>query len=182
MSTTGLKTTLDYSDYVHIPNDGKRYEIFEGDLHVTPAPSPLHQRVSKRLQRMLETYFEDSGKGEVFDAPIDVILTDHDVVQPDIVLVTNPEQVSKRGIEGPPLLLVEVLSPSTKDYDRTSKARRYATLGVCHYWILDPDMQQVECYRLANDSYELIAQAQDSAELIHPDWPELQISLPDLWA
>ncbi len=182
MSTTGLKTKLDYTDYVHIPSDGKKYELLDGDLHVTPAPSPLHQRVSKRLQRMLEAYFEDTGRGEVFDAPIDVILSNQDVVQPDIVLVTNPEQVSKRGIEGPPLLLVEVLSPATKEYDRTSKAQRYAALGVRHYWIVDPEIQQVECYRLAKGTFELVVQALKTSALIHPDWPDLQIALPDLWA
>jgi len=109
MPISGLKTKLDYSDYAEIPSDGKRYELLEGDLHVTPALSPLHQRVSKRLQRMLEAYFEETGRGEVFNAPIDVLLSNHDVVQPDIVLVLNPEQISKRGIEGPPFLLVEVL-------------------------------------------------------------------------
>ena len=132
MTSPSLKTKLEYSDYVHIPSDGKRYELLEGDLHVTPAPSPLHQRVSKRLQRMLEAYFEETGRGEVFNALIDVILTNQDVVQPDLVLVTNAEQISKRGIEGPPLLLVEVLSPSTREYDRTAKANRYAMLGV--FW------------------------------------------------
>ncbi|WP_454061772.1 Uma2 family endonuclease [Candidatus Nitrospira salsa] len=124
----------------------------------------------------------DTGRGEVFDAPIDVILSEQDVVQPDIVLVTNPEQVSERGIEGAPFLLVEILSSSTKEYDRTSKAQRYATLGVRNYWIVDPEMQRVECYRLANDTFELVMQGQGSSNLIHPDWPELKIFLPNLWA
>lgn len=96
---TGLKQRLDYSDYVRIPPDGKRYEILEGELYVTPAPSPLHQRVSKRLQRKLEAYFEARSLGEVFNAPIDVILTAQDVVQPDLVVVANAGQVSQRGIE-----------------------------------------------------------------------------------
>ncbi len=182
MPSPGLKTKLDYSDYVHIPSDGKRYELLEGDLYVTPAPSPLHQRVSKRLQRMLEAYFEAAGQGEVFNAPIDVILTTQDVVQPDLVVVTNAEQISTRGIEGPPLLLVEVLSPSTREYDRTAKATRYATLGVRHYWIVDPDAQVLECYRSAGTTFELIVQAKSPSVVIHPDWPDLHIALADLWA
>lgn len=97
---TGLKVKLDYDDYAQIPPDRNRYEILEGELYVTPAPSPLHQRVSKRLQRMLEAYFETRGLGEVFNAPVDLILTHHDVVQPDLVVVTDPGQVSARGIEG----------------------------------------------------------------------------------
>jgi len=103
---TGLKRKLDYEDYARIPPDRNRYELLDGDLYVTPAPSPLHQRVSKRLQRLLEAYFEARGLGEVFDAPIDLILTNQDVVQPDIVVVTNPAQVSARAIEGPPALVV----------------------------------------------------------------------------
>ena len=165
MGSPGLKEKLEYSDYVNIPSDGKRYELLEGTLHVTPAPSPLHQRVSKRLQRMLEAYFEEQKLGEVFNAPIDVILTDQDVVQPDLVLVTDPAQISKRGIEGPPLLLVEILSPSTRDYDQTAKAQRYATLGVRHYWIVDPDAQRMECYQASGTTFELLVQVQGSQRI-----------------
>ncbi len=116
--TIGLKQKLDYSDYAGIPDDGKRYELLEGDLYVTPAPSPRHQWISKKLQRMLEAYFDARALGRVFDAPIDVILTPHDVVQPDLVLVTDEHQISDRGIEGPPALVVEIFSPSTRDRDR----------------------------------------------------------------
>lgn len=179
--TTGLKQTLDYDDYARIPPDGKRYELLEGELYVTPAPSPLHQRVSKRLQRKLEAYFEARGLGEVFNAPIDVILTPHDVVQPDLVLVTDPAQVSRRGIEGPPALVVEVLSPATRDRDRTTKARRYAALGVRHYWMLDPDGPCLECYRLEGGGYVLAARAGGDESLTHPDWPDLVLALADLW-
>ena len=178
---TGLKQKLDYSDYARIPPDGKRYELLEGDVYVTPAPSPLHQRVSKRLQRQLEAYFEASGRGEVFNAPIDLILTPHDVVQPDLVLVTDPGQVSRRGIEGPPALVVEVLSPSTRDHDRTVKGRRYAALGIRHYWLVDPEASRIECYRAEAGAYALAVQAQGEASLSHPDWPGLTLSLADLW-
>ena len=141
---TGLKQKLDYYDYVRIPPDGKRYELLEGDVYVTPAPSPRHQRVSKRLQRQLEAYFEASGRGEVFDAPIDLILTPHDVVQPDLVVVTDPGQVSGRAIEGSPALVVEVLSLSTRDHDRPVKGRRYAALGIRHYWLVDLEASRIE--------------------------------------
>lgn len=178
---TGLKQKLDYSDYAGIPTDCNRYELLEGDLYVTPAPSPRHQRISKRLQRQLEAYFEARGLGEVFDAPIDVILTLHDVVQPDLVVVTNPAQVSGRGVEGPPTLLVEILSPSTRDQDRTVKARRYAALGVPHYWTVDPEASRIECYRAEGGAYSLVVQGEGAASLSHPDWPDLILSLGDLW-
>ncbi|MBI2217181.1 MAG: Uma2 family endonuclease [Candidatus Rokubacteria bacterium] len=87
----GIKQKLDYSDLAHTPDDGLRYEIIEGELHVTPAPSPIHQRVSRRLQRTFEDYFHPRGLGEVFNAPVDVVLTWHDVVEPDLILVADPD-------------------------------------------------------------------------------------------
>jgi Uma2 family endonuclease len=178
----GLKTRLDYDDYCAIPPDGKRYELIDGTVHVTPAPSPLHQRVSKRLQRLLEAYFEEPGQGEVFDAPIDVILTFHDVVQPDLVVVTNPALVSARGIEGPPHLVVEVLSPTTTAYDRTTKAQRYAALGIPHYWLVDPETRTVECFRRQEAAYQLVGAFGPDATLTHPDFPGLRLDLAALWS
>jgi len=178
---TGLKQKLDYDDYAGIPPDRNRYEIIDGDLCVTPAPSPLHQRVSKRLQRMLEAYFEVRGLGEAFDAPIDLILTRHDVVQPDLVVVSDPTQVSKRGIEGAPLLVVEILSPSTGNQDRNVKSRRYAALGIRHYWLVDPEARRFECYRAEGDAYARVIQAEGDVALTHPDWPDLTLPLADLW-
>ena len=178
---TELKRKLEYDDYVRLPDDGKRYEILDGELYVTPAPSPLHQRVSKRLQRKLEDHFEARGLGEVFDAPIDMILGRHDVAQPDILVVTNPAQISGRGIEGAPLLVVEVLSPSTRRHDRDVKMARYAALAIPHYWIVDPEGRSITCYRLEGNSYHSILTGEGDTWLTLADWPDLTISLADLW-
>lgn len=172
-----LKNKLDYSDYLAAPDDGKTYEIIDGDLYVSPAPSPLHQRFAKRLQRQLEDYFEGRSLGEVFNCPIDLILTNADVVQPDILIVSDPAQVSGRGIEGAPLLVVEVLSPSTRKKDLGVKARRYAELGIGHYWIVDPERKHLECSRLEAGSYRRVAQAAAEGTLGHPDWDGLEIDL-----
>src|SRR5262249_41190546 len=177
---TGLKRKLDYDDYVRLPDDGKRYEILDGELYVTPAPSPLHQRVSKRLQRKLEDYFESRQLGEVFDAPIDMILGHHDVAQPDILVVTNPGQISGRGIERPPPLVVEVLSPSTRRHDREVKMRRYAALGVPHYWIVDPESQWIAQYRLEGTGYQHAPTAERNSAMV-TDWPDLTVALADPW-
>ena len=176
-----LKRKLDYSDLVATPDDGKRYELVQGELFVTPSPSPVHQRVSKRLALVLMGYFEDRSIGEVFDAPIDLILTDHDVFVPDLLVVSDPNHVSKRGIEGPPLLIVEILSPSTRKQDRGAKARRYAELGVEHYWIVDPDRKRVECHRLADGAFRPVVDAEGDAALTHPDWDGLVVDLAALW-
>jgi Uma2 family endonuclease len=175
-----LKSKLDYDDYAGIPPSPNRHELIDGILCVTPAPSPLHQRVSRRLQRILEDYFHPRGLGEVFNAPIDLILTRHDVVQPDL-LVAAAGQISGRGIEGAPLLVVEILSPSTTRQDRTVKAQRYAALGIVHYWIVDPDARRLECYQLAAGEYALLVPGEGDAVLDHPHWPGLSIPLADLW-
>ncbi len=178
---TQLRRKLGYEDYERIPSDGKRYEILDGELYVTPAPAPLHQRLSKRLQRRLEDYFEARGIGEVFNAPIDLILTKCDIVQPDLLVVGDPSHVTHRAIEGTPLLVVEVLSPSTRALDRSVKMRRYADLGILHYWVLDPDAERIECLRLEGGSYRTVVEATVPETLRHPDFAELAIDLAALW-
>lgn len=176
-----LKRKLGYDDLADMPDDGFTREILDGDLVVTPSPAPIHQRVSRRLQRQLETYFESRGLGEVFNAPLDTILGPHDIVEPDLLVVTDPATISRRAIEGPPALVVEILSPSTAVRDRSVKARRYAAAGIPHYWLVDIENQHIECLRLAAEGYRLAAAARGTDPLIHPDWPGLQIDLTALW-
>jgi len=176
-----LKRKLDYSDYVAAPDDGKCYQIVQGDLFVTPSPSPRHQRISRRLQKQLENYFHVRLLGEVFDAPIDLILTNHDVLVPDLLVVSEPKHITRRGIEGPPLLVVEILSPSTQKQDRGVKARRYAELGVEHYWIVFPEEKRVECYRQAGGAFRKVVEAGGNTTLTHPDWEGLEVDLAALF-
>lgn len=181
MTETVLRTRLTYGDYCLVPDDGRRYELLEGQLHVTPAPSPAHQHVSKRLFVILLRYFDEGGRGYVFYAPIDVILAEDDVVQPDHVVVQDAAQISGRGIEGAPALLVEVISPSRADYDRTVKAQRYAARGVPHYWIVDPEARRLECFRLREGRYELEAAGTEDEAVDVLDFPGLRIPLAMLW-
>ncbi len=176
-----LKRKLDYSDLQVTPDDGKRYELVRGDLFVTPSPTPVHQRISKRLEVLLMEYFEGRSLGEVFHAPIDLILTNQDVFVPDVLVVSDPSHISNRGIEKPPLLVVEILSPSTRRHDRGLKARRYAELGVEHYWIVDPEEKRIECHRLARGMFRRVVDAENDATLIHPDWDGLIVDLAALW-
>lgn len=175
-----LDAKLTYDDYAAIPSDGRIYQIADGEVYVTPAPSPYHQRASKRLQRQLEAYFETSGRGEVFDAPIDLILGPHDVTQPDLV-VAPPSAITRRGIEAPPILVVEVLSPSTEAFDRQVKARRFAALGVPHYWILDPEARQLECYRNEDGAFVLVTAVDGDGVMQALDFDGLTIDLAALW-
>jgi Uma2 family endonuclease len=176
-----LKRKLEYSDLQVTPDDGRRYELVRGELLVTPSPTALHQRVSKRLYGVLLNYFEGRTIGEVFYAPLDVILTNQDVFVPDLLVVADPDTVSRRGIERPPLLVVEILSPSTRRQDRGVKAQRYAELGVLHYWIVDPEARRVECYRLADGVFEIRIDAQGETTIEHPDFEGLVLDVAALW-
>jgi Uma2 family endonuclease len=175
--TSGLKTKLDYDDLASVPPDGKRYELLDGDLHVTAAPSYSHQRAVGRLFRNLQRYFPPPV--EVILAPFDVILSRRDVVEPDLIVAADPATVRERGVEGAPFLVVEVLSPSTADFDRNVKARFYATHGIAHYWIVDPVERRVECFTLDGDTYRLAAACQYPQRLSHRDFPGLRLS--GLW-
>ena len=180
--TSGLKHKLDYDDLQAIPPDRLRYELAEGALHVTPAPSPQHQWTSKPLQRQLEAYFEAHALGRVYNAPIDVVLAHQDVFEPDIVVVTDPSLVTRRAIEGVPTLVVEVLSTSTSSYDRTTKSRRYAHFGIDHFWIVDIENSTLECYRRNTDGrYDILVRLEDDTVWEHPDFPGLTISTAPLW-
>ncbi len=178
----GLKRVLDYSDYLAAPEDGKRYEIVGGNLLVTPAPRPVHQRVLLRLATALGEYFRSRREGEVFVAPIDLILSEHDVLQPDLLVVVDQASITGRGIEGAPLLVVEILSKATAERDRGVKARRYAELGIRHYWLVDPDARSVECHRLSGRTYERTAVADGDTTLSVPAFTGLALPLSPLWA
>jgi len=177
--TTGLKTRLDYGDYSAMPADGKRYELLDGGLRVTPAPSPDHQRIVLRLAQTLQVALPSVAEG--FVAPIDLILGEHDVLQPDIVVVDDPRQVTECGIEGAAHLIIEVLSPNTAEFDRTVKAARYASFGIEHYWLVDLKRREVECYRLRGGGFDLFKSYGIHDRLQHPDFPALSFPLADLW-
>ncbi len=112
---------LTYADYLELPDDGKRHEILDGELFVTASPLVQHQRVSKRIQRVLLRGLEDTGLGEIFYAPMDVLLDDHNVLVPDLLFVSRDrlEFVGEKYLAGPPDLVVEIASPSTGKRDRT---------------------------------------------------------------
>jgi Uma2 family endonuclease len=147
---------LGYREYCCFPDDGRRHEIIDGDHYVNPAPSTYHQTVSRRLQHQLYTQIELTGRGVVYNAPVDVQLTDHDIVQPDLVVVltSRMQMITPTKIKGVPDLIVEILSPSTASNDATLKKQLYERVGVAEYWIVDPDNHTVEQLVLADGRYE----------------------------
>jgi Uma2 family endonuclease len=175
---------LTYRDYATLPDDGRRYEIHDGELSVTPAPSPQHQRCAANLFRVLDTHVRARGLGEVLFAPLDVILSDTAIVQPDLVYLASNRlgSISQRGIEGPPTLAVEILSPSTTTIDRDTKHRLYARHGVPYFWLVDPDARVIEVHRLEADRYTLALRASGAEPPVDlPPFHGLTLIPASLW-
>jgi Uma2 family endonuclease len=175
------KVALTYRDYAALPDDGRRYQILDGELFVTPAPGTRHQITSMRLSTQLHAHVTAHGLGLVLAAPADVILADTSIVQPDILFVATDRQavVSARGIEGAPTLGVEILSPTTADVDRRRKRDLYARYGVPYYWIVDVDACVIEMYRLTTGAYELLARPTGAMMIAADPFPGL--ALADIW-
>lgn len=162
-----------------MPDDGKRRELIDGDVFVTPAPATFHQTVSRRLQYALMTALEETGLASVFDAPVDVIFDDTNVVEPDLVIVRAEQAhiITERAIEGVPDVVVEILSPSTRERDQHWKARLYERFGVPEYWIVNPDLGQLEAHALVDGSYGIRARYNRSSTLECPLFPTLAVGL-----
>ena len=151
----GRTIKLNYAAYVQLPDDGNIHEIIDGDHYMSPAPGTDHQRISRRIQFQLMAQIEQTGVGEVFNAPTDLQLSDFDIVQPDllVVLAEPGAYVTPTKIIGPPALVVEILSPSTSLRDRSLKFDLYARVGVAEYWIADPEEREVVRYVLDDEGY-----------------------------
>src|SRR5881409_673308 len=174
---------LTYEDYVGLPDDGRRYEILDGELEVSPAPAPRHQRVLLNLLRIVDRHVEGRELGHVYVAPIDVILAPTTIVQPDFVFVAAAREsiVTERAIEGPPDLAVEILSPWSGRRDRVAKAALYARHGIRHYWVVDPDARLLEVYELESAAYRLVVTHEGGARMRTALFPELEIDLGRVW-
>ncbi len=168
-----------YADYAAKPSDGRRLELIDGEFEMTPAPATRHQTVSRRLQHELMKQLEDTGIASVFDAPIDLILSDNDVLQPDLAIVGNARArfITERGIEGPPDIVVEILSSSTRVLDRRVKSLTYARYLVPEYWMVDGDLGTIELYRLGAEKYTLEMRYDRASRLTTPSFPEVDVEL-----
>ena len=142
------RITLTYEDYCALPDDGRRYEIIEGELYGTPSPGRAHQQFAANLLVVLKPFVAARGLGEVVIAPFYVILEETSVVVPDLLFVARERSgiVTDRGVRGAPDLIVEILSPGTARRDRVEKAKLYARHGVHHYWLADPETRVLEIY------------------------------------
>jgi Uma2 family endonuclease len=143
--TRSLDAAWTYARWSHLPDDGHRYEVIDGVLYMTTAPSFFHQWIASRIIRLLQTQIEDPQLGLVAFAPIGLLMPGCDPVQPDIVVVAAAERgmIYDRRINGVPALIVEILSPGNIEKDMEIKRAAYARAGLAEYWIVRPATRDV---------------------------------------
>ena len=151
------KKRYTYQDYLEMPYDGKRYEIINGELIMPPAPNTIHARISKRIYKKLLKYSQDELIGEIFYSPIDVVLEDTNVVQPDLLFIFKERShiIKEENIKGAPDFVIEILSPSTAYYDLIEKKETYARFGIKEYWIVDPKKERIDIFLNKKNEFEL---------------------------
>ncbi len=176
---------LTYDDYARIPDDGQRHEIIDGEHYVSPAPSTLHQRISRRLTLRLGGVIEKLGLGEILYAPHDVVFSKHDIVQPDLLFVSKQRAgiITERNTQGTPDLIIEILSESTRRLDETIKLDLYDRYGVPEYWTFDTSRKAARVYRRTLQGLRLMAQlsAEAGDVLTTPLLPGIEIPLSELF-
>ena len=174
VKSAGMKLT--YDDFVLFPDDGKRHEIIDGEHYVTLSPNTKHQRVFMNLAVAIGGWLEEHPIGRVFGAPYDVVLSLFDVVEPDLLYLSNEraaDVMTSQHLKGAPELVVEIGSPGTRARDETIKRRLYERAGVSEYWCVDPELDVVRVYRREGDRFarpvELSVEAGDvlTTPLLH---------------
>ena len=170
-----------YDEYYKL-NDDRRYEIIEGNLLMAPAPDTWHQDWSRKLFRILDRFVTAGKFGEVFYAPIDVVLDAENTIQPDLVFIASARHgiIRRKAIFGVPDLLVELVSPASVQRDRYLKKELYARFGVKEYWIGDPANQSLEILTLKGGPYQLHCAAEQSGRVNSLLLSGLEFALTDL--
>jgi Uma2 family endonuclease len=170
------RVKLTYADLLAFPDDGLRHELIDGEHFVTPSPGSAHQLIAGNVYFFIRTYLTNHPIGVLMLAPFDIVLTDFDVVEPDLIYFSKlrfDEIVGERNARGAPDVAVEVLSPSTRRRDEVIKRRLYERTGVGEYWVVDPELETVKVYRAAQG--RLVEQPELSLEsndlLASPHFP-----------
>jgi Uma2 family endonuclease len=171
-----------YRDYARLSDD-RRYEVIGGKLLLTPSPRTWHQRVSLNLTIALVEHVREHDLGEVLEAPCDVVLSETDVVQPDILFIRKDrlDIIGEKFVSSAPDLLVEILSPGTKTRDRKLKFRLYARFGVRELWIVDAPERSVEVYVNAGGRFRLGERYSFRKTLYSKILPRLRIPLASIF-
>lgn len=166
-------------------DDNYYYEIIDGETIRKSAPTPMHQRICRRLIIILDNYINQRKSGEIFQSPIDVFLDEYNKPQPDLVFVSTEKKaiITNDGIMGIPDLIVEIISPTSVIRDRIEKKNLYERMSVQEFWIVDPQYEAIEMYALQNSRYELLSAATTlEGELASALFEGLTINLRDIFS
>lgn len=184
-TTPDAAVKLTYEDYLLFPEDGLRHEIIDGEHEVTPSPLTRHQRIVANLFLIIAAFVRERKLGEVFLAPFDVILSNLDIVVPDLLFVSGKrsEIITEKNLQGAPDLVIEVLSDGTRKRDEVTKRKLYERFGVREYWIVDPVLESIKIYRQSGKGFERAAELSVEAgdTLTSPLFPGLVIPLDDVF-
>lgn len=167
-----------------MPDDGKRYELIDGEVIMSPSPSEKHQWTLAQLHLRMAAHVAKKKLGRVYFAPFDVVFSEKTALQPDLIFVSSARMgiIGPEYIIGAPDLVVEVLSPNRPSYDRVTKLEQYALHGVPEYWIIDPGEETAEVYRLAGKSYELKGVLGGDGALTTPFLPGWKLPVRSLFS
>ncbi len=182
MKANPARVKLTYDDFLLFPDDGKRHELIDGEHYVTPSPNLRHQTILGNLYFLMRAWLEQHPVGRAFMAPLDVVFTQFDVVEPDLLFVSRhraPDILAIKHVTGAPDIVVEIGSPSTRKRDETIKRRLYERSGVSEYWVVDPDLDVVRVYRNRDGRFdravELRADAGDVLTSAYLDGLEMPV-------
>jgi Uma2 family endonuclease len=172
-----------YEDYLQLPDNGKRYEIIDGELYMSPAPTTGHQRVVGNFFGTIWHFLQQNPLGEVFAAPADVIFSEINVFQPDVVFLSKQKLdiLTRENIQGAPDLVIEVLSPGTENRDRTIKLKAYSKFGVQEYWMANEKKEAAEVWRRKGQKLGFHALLDSTQTLTTPLLPGLEIALEKIF-
>ena len=182
MNTATARIKLTYDDLLLFPEDGKRHELIDGEHYVSPSPNTAHQQIAGNLHWLLRSYLENQPRGQLFFAPFDIVFTQFDVVEPDLLYMSHErasEILTDANVQGCPELVVEIGSKSTRARDESIKLRLYERAGVSEYWVVDPRHESIRIYARAGSAFgarvELSRRA--GGVLRTPLMPGLSVSL-----
>lgn len=177
-------TKMTAEQYLQLGEDppGVRLELVEGEIAVSPSPTPAHSFAEMRLGIVLGNFIDANGLGELY-RDVDTILDQFNVQRPDILFFSKSRThlVGEKAMLGPPDLAIEVISPSSVDIDRADKFAQYCKAGVAYYWIVDPIARTIEGFGLEDGQYVATGKGQSSDVVQLPPFPDLSIPLGRLW-
>jgi len=178
-STTPLLLTIE--DYRATP-EGSRCQLIEGEMQMAPAPNRFHQEIIWNLSQLFGRYLENHPVGRIYLAPFDVVLSENDVVQPDLLLVLNEHaaRLAEDGLHGAPDLVVEVVSPATALLDKKTKRNLYARSGVKEMWLIDPLLLQVQVYDFRRSTAKPVAILEENETLSSPLLPNCELAVANI--